>query len=207
MIYPPEGGEGYTADYDIELWGWGGGIDPNGLLAIFKCDAIGDSSDSQYCNPEYDKMYDDQLAAATAEERKADPRRDAEPHLRRGRLRHPVSTTRTSWAIARTASPGSSNQPANGTPFFTYSTLQYTKLTDATARDAGAIGAPASAGPSGSDVAAAPSGAPTSTATRARPAPPRRSSSASSPSWRSWPSGWRYSRRRAEGRGGAEDDE
>ena len=45
-------------------------IDPNGLLQIFKCDAIGDSSDSQYCNPAFDKMYDDQLAAQTADERK-----------------------------------------------------------------------------------------------------------------------------------------
>ncbi len=89
-IYPPEGGEGYTADYDIELWGWSGGIDPNGLLQIFRCDQIGNSSDSQYCNPDFDKMYDDQLVAPTAEARKDDPRRDAEPDLRPGRLRHPV---------------------------------------------------------------------------------------------------------------------
>ena len=27
-IYPPEAGEGYTADYDIELWGWSGNVDP-----------------------------------------------------------------------------------------------------------------------------------------------------------------------------------
>ena len=51
-ILPPEAGDKkYTADYDIELWGWSGGIDPNGLLQVFRCEEIGTSSDSQYCNP------------------------------------------------------------------------------------------------------------------------------------------------------------
>ena len=70
-ILPPEAGDEYKADYDIELWGWSGGIDPNGLLQIFKCDAIGASSDSQYCNPAYDQMYDEQLKAPDAAARKA----------------------------------------------------------------------------------------------------------------------------------------
>ena len=34
---------------------------------IFRCDAIGSTSDSQYCNPEYDKLYDLQLTQAGAE--------------------------------------------------------------------------------------------------------------------------------------------
>ena len=58
IILPPEAGdESYKADYDIELWGWSGGVDPNGLLGIFSCDEIGSSSDSQYCNPAYDELY------------------------------------------------------------------------------------------------------------------------------------------------------
>ena len=47
-----------TAKYDIELWGWSGNPDPNGLLyVIFRCSQIGTSSDSHYCNTEYDDLY------------------------------------------------------------------------------------------------------------------------------------------------------
>jgi len=71
IVLPPEAGAEYKADYDIELWGWAGNPDPNALLQIFRCDAIGSSSDSQYCNPEFDAMYDEQTAATTADARKA----------------------------------------------------------------------------------------------------------------------------------------
>jgi peptide/nickel transport system substrate-binding protein len=160
IIYPPEGGEGYTADYDIELWGWSGGIDPNGLLQIFKCDAIGDSSDSQYCNPAYDKMYDDQLAAQTAEERKTIL---AEmQNLIYDKAVYDILYYDANLVGYRTDRfAGFVNQPDNGTPFFTYSTLQYTKLTDATLATPAPSVAPASSAPSGSDVAAAPSAVPT----------------------------------------------
>jgi peptide/nickel transport system substrate-binding protein len=162
IIYPPEGGEGYTADYDIELWGWSGGIDPNGLLQIFECDAIGDSSDSQYCNPAFDKMYDDQLAAPTAEERKTIL---AEmQNLIYDKAVYDILYYDANLVGHRTDRfAGWVNQPeANGTPFFTYSTLQYTKLTDASLATPAPSEAPTSSAPSGSDVAAAPSPVPTS---------------------------------------------
>lgn len=132
IIYPPEAGEGYTADYDIELWGWSGGIDPNGLLQIFKCDAIGASSDSQYCNPDFDKMYDDQLAAPNAEARKAIL--SEMQNLIYDKAVYDILYYDANLEAYRTDRfAGWANQPeANGTPFFTYSTLQYTKLTDAT---------------------------------------------------------------------------
>ena len=163
IIYPPEGGEGYTADYDIELWGWSGGIDPNGLLQIFKCDAIGDSSDSQYCNPEFDKMYDDQLAAATAEERKTIL---AEmQNLIYDKAVYDILYYDANLVGYRTDKfAGFVNQPeANGTPFFTYSTLQYTKLTDASLATAAPSEAASPGAPAGSDAAGAPSPVPTTT--------------------------------------------
>ena len=40
------------------------------LLSIFRCDQIGIASDSQYCNPEYDALYDKQSTQA-GEERQA----------------------------------------------------------------------------------------------------------------------------------------
>ena len=130
-IYPPEAGAGYKADYDIELWGWSGAIDPNGLLQIFKCDAIGNSSDSQYCDPAFDKMYADQLKAPTAEARKAILAQMQ--NLIYDKAVYDILYYGANLVAYRTDRfAGWQNQPvSNGTPFFTYSTLQYTLLTDA----------------------------------------------------------------------------
>ena len=78
------------ADYDIELWGWSGNPDPNALMQIFECSAIGSSSDSQYCNPAYDKLYEQQLVAPAVDARIGDRGPDAEHDLRRGAVRHPL---------------------------------------------------------------------------------------------------------------------
>jgi peptide/nickel transport system substrate-binding protein len=56
--------------YDMVIWGWVGDPDPNSLLQILTTDAISDSSDSQWSNPEYDTLYTQQNEAATSEERK-----------------------------------------------------------------------------------------------------------------------------------------
>lgn len=59
-------GEG---NYDIFEWGWGVEPDPNFQLSVFTCDqrSIQDGgeisagwSDSFYCNPDYDKLYNEQ---------------------------------------------------------------------------------------------------------------------------------------------------
>jgi peptide/nickel transport system substrate-binding protein len=133
IVLPPEAGDTYKADYDIELWGWSGNIDPNGLTSVFKCDAIGSSSDSQYCNPEYDSLYDEQNQAPTIEARKAILAQmqniiyDDAPY--------DILYYDANLEAYRTDRFGGwQNQPtANGTPFFTYSTLNYTRLTNAAA--------------------------------------------------------------------------
>ena len=137
IVLPPEACEEpncaeYKADYDIELWGWAGNPDPNALLQIFRCDAIGSSSDSQYCNPEYDSMFDAQTNAATAEERKAIL---AEmQNLIYDEAVYDIVYYDAPLAAYRTDRFGGwQKQPKeNGTPLFTYGTLQYTMLTDAT---------------------------------------------------------------------------
>ncbi len=68
ILYVPEAGG--TAKYDVELWGWAGSADPDFLLSIFTTDSIGVWSDSNYSNPAYDELYDQQKRAATFEERK-----------------------------------------------------------------------------------------------------------------------------------------
>ncbi|HEV7605002.1 MAG TPA: ABC transporter substrate-binding protein [Candidatus Limnocylindrales bacterium] len=131
IIYPPEAGAGYLAKYDIELWGWSGGIDPNGLLQIFECSAIGSSSDSQYCNPAFDQMYKDQLAATTPEARKTILAQMQ--NLIYDKAVYDILYYDSNLEAYRTDRfAGFTNQPvSNGEPFFTYSTLQYTKLTNA----------------------------------------------------------------------------
>jgi peptide/nickel transport system substrate-binding protein len=47
-----------TFDFDIMLWGWGSDPDPSFLLSVLTCAEIPTgTSESGYCNPEYDDMY------------------------------------------------------------------------------------------------------------------------------------------------------
>jgi peptide/nickel transport system substrate-binding protein len=49
-------------DFDTFIWGWGGDTyDPSTLLNLLRTEAIGASSDAFYSNPEYDRLYDEQL--------------------------------------------------------------------------------------------------------------------------------------------------
>jgi len=160
-VLPPEAGDGYTADYDIELWGWTWNIDPSGELQIFKCDAIGSSSDSQYCNPDFDKLYDQQLAAKT----------DADRHTILAQMQNIIyddapydilyyDSNLEAYRTDRFA--GWQNMPTDsGTPLFTYGTLDYTLLTDATLQPSPSPSAAASASaPASAGASAAPSAAP-----------------------------------------------
>jgi peptide/nickel transport system substrate-binding protein len=145
-VLPPEAGD-YTADYDIELWGWAGNVDPNALLQIFKCDAIGSSSDSQYCNKQFDTLYDQQLAAKTADERKTILAQMQ--NLIYDEAPYDILYYDANLDVYRTDRfAGWQNQPANGTPMFTYGNLGYTLLTDATATPSPAPSVEASAGAS-----------------------------------------------------------
>jgi peptide/nickel transport system substrate-binding protein len=123
----------YRANYDIELWGWSWGPDPNQMLQIFRCDYIGSSSDSQYCNPAFDALYDQQAVAQSDEERHAILAQMQ--NLIYDEAPYDVLYYDANRAAYRTDRfTGWQNQPLdNGTPLFTYSTLQYTLLKDATA--------------------------------------------------------------------------
>ena len=164
LVLPPEA-DG-TAKYDIELWGWAGNPDPNALLQIFRCDAIGGTSDSQYCNPEYDKLYDLQLTQA-GEERHATLARMQ--NLIYDEAPYDVLYYDANLDVYRTDRfAGWQNMPQNGTPMFTYGDLNYSLLTDATAAPSPAPSvateSPAASGDAGS-------AAPTTSAAPATPVP------------------------------------
>lgn len=163
LLLPPEGGGAANlAKYDIELWGWSGSPDPNALLQIFRCDAIGGTSDSLYCNPEYDKLYDQQLIAKSAADRKAILAKMQ--NLIYDEAPYDILYYDANLVAYRTDKfAGWQNMPANGTPLFSYGTINYTLLTDATAvpspgpSDGAATGSPgAPAGSTGPTASAVP---------------------------------------------------
>jgi peptide/nickel transport system substrate-binding protein len=168
LLLPPEGGDATNlAKYDIELWGWAGNPDPNALLQIFRCDAIGGTSDSLYCNPAYDKLYDDQLKATSADARKAILTQMQ--NLIYDEAPYDILYYDANLVGYRTDKfAGWQNMPPNGTPLFTYGTINYTLLTDATAAPSpapSASGGATSPGASGSTPAPAASAGSTNSGT------------------------------------------
>jgi peptide/nickel transport system substrate-binding protein len=156
ILLPPESGEtDALAKYDIELWGWSGSPDPNGLLYVFLCNQIGTSSDSLYCNKQYDDLY-----AKESKEGGADRKATLAQmqNLIYNEAPYDVLYYDANLDVYRNDRfAGWQNMPANGTPFFSYGILDYTLLTDATAvptpgptvlATAGASGAPATEPPS-----------------------------------------------------------
>ena len=131
-VLPPEAGDEYKADYDMEIWGWAGNPDPSALLDIFRCEQIGNTSDSQYCNPEYDKLYELQLTQAGEERAKtlAEMQNLIYDEAPYDVLFYDANLD----AYRNDRFAGWQNMPADGTPLFTYGTLQYTLLSDATAQ-------------------------------------------------------------------------
>jgi peptide/nickel transport system substrate-binding protein len=58
-----------NADSDMWIWSWGPDPDPQFILGVLTCDAINGWSDSNYCNPEYDRLFQAQQSALDREER------------------------------------------------------------------------------------------------------------------------------------------
>jgi peptide/nickel transport system substrate-binding protein len=63
-------GPDYAPDFDMFLWGWGGGIDPNFILSVFTSDQAGSWSDCGYSNPEYDRLDAQQASTIDKAQRK-----------------------------------------------------------------------------------------------------------------------------------------
>ena len=57
-------------DFDMMMWDWVGYIDPDFMLSVVGCDQYGGWSDTGYCNPAYDKLYQQQGLATDPAKRK-----------------------------------------------------------------------------------------------------------------------------------------
>jgi peptide/nickel transport system substrate-binding protein len=155
LMLPPEaGGAGNKADYDLFIWTWSGSPDPNALLGIFTCDAIGSSSDSNWCNETYDDLNQRQNAAASVSERKellTEMQQlfyDEAPY-------HILYYDAELHAYRTDRFGGWQTIPEVGTPLFTYGTFDYTLLTDASLEPSPTPGAPS---PGASPSASTPPG-------------------------------------------------
>jgi peptide/nickel transport system substrate-binding protein len=164
MLPPEAGSESNKADYDMFIWTWSWGPDPNDPLGVFLCDAIGGSSDSLWCDPEYDRLYQQQLTAKTPEERKAIVDQMQDLWYQQAPY-HILYYDDNLHAYRSDKWAGWQKQPDNGTPLFSYGTLGYTLLTDAKAAPSTSPSeAAATSGPgaSGSAVPTSPDTSPTS---------------------------------------------
>jgi peptide/nickel transport system substrate-binding protein len=118
--------------YDMVIWGWTGDPDPNALLTILETSSIGNTSDSQWSNTQYDGLFDQQNQAAT----------DADRHALMAQMQqlfydqapYEILYYDNNLDAYHTDKFANwQNQPADGgAPFFLDGSLAYTVLTDAT---------------------------------------------------------------------------
>jgi peptide/nickel transport system substrate-binding protein len=64
------GADNTYQDFDLAMWDWIPPVDPDFQLSVLTCAQWGNNSDSGYCNPAYDKLYEDQGVAPTAAARR-----------------------------------------------------------------------------------------------------------------------------------------
>jgi peptide/nickel transport system substrate-binding protein len=159
-LLPPEG-EG-KADYDMFLWDWIGAVDPDGLISVLTTGQIGTSSDSNWSNAEYDRLYDLSKNELDVQKRKDEIRQmqeifyDQAPYLITyyGQNLHAYRTEKfVGWQ----------NQPANGVPLFGNGSFGYNVLQDAAKASPPPTASPPADATGGASVAPVDSGAPAAT--------------------------------------------
>lgn len=55
--------------YDLAMWDWIPNMDPDFILSVLGCNQYGNWSDTGYCNPAYDKLYQEQGVAVNPQKR------------------------------------------------------------------------------------------------------------------------------------------
>jgi peptide/nickel transport system substrate-binding protein len=60
---------GKYLDFDLAMWDWVPLVDPDFMLSAMTCGSYNAWNDSGYCNPAYDKLYDEQATATSDTQR------------------------------------------------------------------------------------------------------------------------------------------
>ena len=61
----------YSGDFDMFIWGWGTDLDPTTILNVMTTGQIGNMSDSNYSNEEYDQLFVKQQTIMNTDERES----------------------------------------------------------------------------------------------------------------------------------------
>ncbi|MFA9422016.1 MAG: ABC transporter substrate-binding protein [Sedimentibacter sp.] len=61
----------YSSDFDMFIWGWGTDLDPTTILAVMSTDQIGNLSDCNYSNEDYDNLLKVQQSKMDKTERQS----------------------------------------------------------------------------------------------------------------------------------------
>ncbi len=57
-------------NYQLAMWGWDAYIDPDYILSVLTCTQRNNLSDSGYCNPQYDRLFNEQASASDVAKRR-----------------------------------------------------------------------------------------------------------------------------------------
>jgi peptide/nickel transport system substrate-binding protein len=158
---PPAGG---NANWDMYIWGWVGDPDPTSLLSLFTTDQIeAGINDCFYSDPQYDQLFEQQLAATTE-----DARHQLVDQMQQlfydAACYHILYYDSVLQAYRTDKFTNWTNQPpVGGTPIFGYGYPGYLALQDASAQPSPAPSTGATPAPGATEGPAtpAPSAAPT----------------------------------------------
>ncbi len=57
------------ATFDLAMWDWMSGFDPDFILSVLTCAQLGNWNDTGYCNPRYDELYEQQRSEMDPQKR------------------------------------------------------------------------------------------------------------------------------------------
>ncbi len=133
LLYGPETGDTYDADWDTYIWSWGGDPDPMSLLSLFTTDQIeAGVDDCFFSNARYDELFTLQQQATDETARKGYISEMQQLFYDQG-CNTPLYYDSELHAYRTDKFTGWTNQPpGTGTPLFGFGYPGYLALTDAT---------------------------------------------------------------------------
>jgi peptide/nickel transport system substrate-binding protein len=134
LLYGPESGDEFDANWDAYIWSWGGDPDPMSLISLFTTDQIAAGlNDCFFSNARYDELFTLQQQATDEATRKGYIGEMQQIFYAEG-CNTPLYYDSELHAYRTDKFTGWTNQPPdNGTPLFGFGYPGYLKLTDAKA--------------------------------------------------------------------------
>jgi peptide/nickel transport system substrate-binding protein len=132
-------------DYDMFAWGWAPFVDPDPMLSYFTCDNIASDpddptnyyNDANYCDPQYDKLYNQQKVELDPEKRVEIVHEMLERFQQSGTY-HVLYTEPETQAYVKDRFTGFQRQPAETGPvLYSNSSPSYASLKPVSASDGG----------------------------------------------------------------------